>query len=188
MKKKITFAVILNSFTTVTSVLYFVIAVAVFIGIIALFGSFGGTGHSTDAAGFAVFFLIVLIPLEFVFVFFPITRLVALISSVLALNKLKKQKSPKGNMVLAGILQIWDAISTWIFLGLAIVIAVNPGMVAQMFGSIGYSSPNAVNSLISMLLCILVGIPVLAKNVLQIVSAVILFKATRLIKPGEQWT
>ena len=100
-----------------------------------------------------------------------------------ASGKLKGEKNPKTNMIVAGVFQILDAIFTWLLEGvlIAIVLAlmIYNGMISNY---VTQYIPNVTDQTIRDIVQVaiyFIMIPVLIKSALQIISAIRLFIQTK---------
>ena len=122
---------------------------------------------------------IIVVPIALILIIFPILRVTALINSIVASGKLKGEKNPKTNMIVAGVFQILDAVATWLFEGflIALVLAI---MIynGTMSNYVTQFIPNATDQIIQNIVQVakyIIMIPVLIKSALQIISAIRLF-------------
>lgn len=162
--KRVRFALIINIVSVVTSLLYVILSLAYFIAMTSM-----ANGNEYEVLGF-IFGLIGL-PVVLVFMVIPIFRIIILICTIFLNKKIITGKKATGLRVSTGIMQILDAIASFIIFSFTSSVAI-------MFSTDLLQSIFGTGRFFSIMYCFIgfcAIIPSLVKGILQIVSAVFLF-------------
>jgi hypothetical protein len=166
IKKRISFATITNIIFAVTSLFYVTVSLVYFIAMTYTMLN----GNEYEMLGF-IFGLIGL-PIALAAFAIPVVRIVILVCTLNLNKNLKNGGKTSGLLIATGVMQILDAIGSpliYSFISTILYLMIE-GPLQSVFGD------GRLFNLIYGLLGLTIGLPVLIKGVLQIVSAVLLFK------------
>ena len=163
--KKVKFTNLVNIISVITSLLYVLLSIAYFVAM----GNTLINGNEYEMLGF-IFGLIGL-PVVLVFMIIPIFRVIILILTINVNKKIKTGGKTTGLRISAGIMQIIDAVVSFIVFSFTssfgLLLLTDP--LHSAFGD------GRLFSTIYLFLGLGLIIPVLAKGIVQIISAVMLF-------------
>lgn len=167
--KRIRFNTVISIIFAITSLFYVVVSTVYFVSMIYTLEF----GNEYEKLGF-VFGLIGL-PIALAAMAIPVFRIVILVLSIILNKKIKNGVKVPALNVIIGIMHILDAVgSPIIYIFIAnILYLFSQDAIQSILGD------GRIYGLVYGLLGLLLGIPVLAKGVMQIVSSVLLFKSIK---------
>ena len=164
--KNVKFATIVNIVFVVTSLIYVLLSLAYFIAM----GNTMINGNEYEMLGF-IFGLIGL-PVVIVYMIIQIFRIITLICNVKLSKKIKTGEKTKGLRVSTGVMQIIDAVASFAVVNFTTTVGI-------MFLADSLHAVFGDGRLYSTVYCLILftfGIISAVKGIMQIVSAVLLFK------------
>ncbi len=167
--KGVKFATIISIIIAITSLLYLIVALIYFISMISTLMF----GNEYEMLGF-IFGLIGL-PIALAALAIPVFRIAILVCSLILSKKEKKGINAKGLKAVTGIMHILDAVGSpiiYVFIT-SILYLLSVDSIQSVLGD------GQIFSLFYAFLGFVLGMPVLAKGIIQIVSSVVLFRSIK---------